>query len=238
MSVSGVKPRMKKKHKIAGVLFTLSVIILSCLCLWQVVRGYEKQDIERIYREGQGLSKTINQMPNDWKEINYQELLLTGQWYDGPDIVVENRSYMRRIGVEVWHPFKLVDGSLVLVNRGWFLNYPFLESITPDTKVTTTIKGVLYRPSRGFILGENLLKTTATHSVVQYHDPVLLSKLYAMNVSHMLLVLDNDDSFSGQRIWKPYVIDARKHFGYALQWGGLALTLLIFGFIWLREARQ
>ena len=225
-----------KKNSAVIILYVLGLSLLSGLSLWQYKRGVEKQEIAKLSEQTR--AEIFSSAPGDWNEYVYRESLLAGQWADPRTFVLENRIYRQRVGFEVLTPFKLSgDNTWVLVNRGWVATVE--EASSPVVSGPTTLAGVLYQPEKGVALGDSILpealKSDHWPKKSLYIDITVFSKAMGIELAPAMLVLDEGDPSSFIRIWKAAVMPAAKHFGYAVQWLGLAIAFLIYGVIWCRR---
>lgn len=218
------------------ILYVLGLSLLSGLSLWQYKRGVAKQEIAAI--EKQSGAKTISAVPVDWNETIYRKSRVEGHWSDPRSFVLENRIYKQRVGFEVFTPFQLTgDGKWILVNRGWVATTG--EAGRQAISGPVTLAGVLYLPEKGVALGEAILPEVMNSDLWPkkslYIDFRVFSEALDMEIEPAVLVLDESDPSAFVRIWKAAVMPAAKHFGYAVQWLGLAITFLIYGVIWFRR---
>ncbi|MGH6893433.1 MAG: SURF1 family protein [Dongiaceae bacterium] len=97
-----------------------AVIVMIGLCVWQVQRLYWKEGLiaEREARvaaapaalpsPGAGLS-----------DMEYRRVRLEGTFLHDKELFLGARSMNGNVGYHVLTPFALVDGAIVLVDRGW-----------------------------------------------------------------------------------------------------------------------
>jgi len=214
----------------------LGLGLLSGLSLWQYERGLEKQEIALL--TAQAGEVQLSKAPLDWNDYVYHQSILEGQWLDPRSFILENRVHKQRVGFEVLTPFKLSgDGSWVLVNRGWVATAE--EAVKQLDPGPVRLQGVLYLPEKGVVLGETILPDVMDSELwpkkALYIDLQVFSEALGEELAPAMLVLDQNDSSAFVRIWKAAVMPAAKHFGYAVQWLGLAITFLIYGVIWFRR---
>jgi surfeit locus 1 family protein len=218
------------------ILYMLGFGLLSGLSLWQYQRGLEKQEIALLTAQaGEAL---LSKAPLDWGEYVYRQSMLEGQWLDSRSFILENRVYKQRVGFEVLTPFKLSgDGSWILVNRGWVATIE--EAAAQPESGPARLQGVLYLPEKGMVLGETILPDVMSSESwpkkALYIDLQVFSEALGEVLTPTMLVLDQGDPSTFVRIWEAAVMPAAKHFGYAVQWLGLAITFLIYGVIWFRR---
>lgn len=218
------------------ILYALGLGLLLGLSIWQYVRGVEKQEIAVI--QAQSKTVAVSEVPGDWNDYIYRHSILEGRWLDFRSFVLENRIFKQRVGFEVITPFVLRnDDRVVLVNRGWVATPE--EVLSPPISGPTTLRGVLYLPQKGVILGDAVLPgamgSNSWPKKSLYIDLQVFSELLDTKIEPAMLVLDDNDPSAFIRIWKAAVMPASRHFGYAVQWLGLAITFLVYGVIWFRR---
>lgn len=232
------------------VQYLLKVVYLLCLSLllglggWQIGRGLEKNRLEKTLAEQQHQRIVIKKKPQSWDDIKYKDVALDGNWLTGKTFLLDNRIYQGQSGYEVLQPFQLSGGSVMLVNLGWIdknrIEKKGIEDVVSaaDSPASEKVSGQLYLPKRGFTLGVAYTNETSWPKIIQYFDREALSKALGVNLQPAVVVQESNPNRRLTRIWSPYVISALHHFGYAVQWWGLAFLLIIFGFIWSRNSSQ
>lgn len=218
------------------ILYALGLSLLSGLSFWQYQRGLEKQEVAaRTELAGEIL---VSKAPQDWNEYAYRDNKFEGQWADSRSFILENRIFKQQVGFEVLTPFRLsVDDKWILVNRGWVAN---AEAAVVSTETgPLSLRGVVYLPEKGVVLGDAILPGAMASDQWPkkslYIDIQAFSRALSVGLEPAVLVLDQRDPSAFVRIWKAAVMPAAKHFGYAVQWLGLAITFLIYGVIWFRR---
>ena len=203
---------------------------------------------------------TIDRAPPNWPDLAYRQVRLEGDWRaDRPkgEFLLANRIHRGRLGYEVFSPFQLAgDGATLLVNRGWVERADASVTntlTTPSTTPPTTdvpehagshveVGGQLYLPKKGFTLGraynEQPDASPAWPRVIQYFDAPALSAALGTALQPAALALDSNHPAAFVRIWQAYTMTATRHYAYAAQWWGLAITLIVFGIIWRRQSAR
>ena len=224
------------RRLVALTLYVIALTILLLLGTWQILRGQEKAQIEsRMAAGGQPLE--ISASPPDWAELDYRRADLSGSWIPDREFLLENRVHRGTPGFEVLTPFELAgDGAVLLVNRGWIGAGEDRGSIAVDPPGGGP-GGVLYRPEPGFTLGETVSGATRWPQKILYLDIGAVSERLGRGVEPAVLVLDPAHPLAHPRLWRPTAMPASRHYGYAVQWWGLALALLILGLIWRRKPK-
>jgi surfeit locus 1 family protein len=218
------------------ILYVLGLSLLFGLSIWQYQRGVEKQRVAAKRLESS--PEVLSAVPDNLNDFIYRNGNLSGRWLGERSFLMENRIYQGRVGYEVLTPFRLAaDEKILLVNRGWV---PSPEAADRKTGAgITTINGVLYFPEKGVALGDAILpeamNSNAWPKKALYIDLPVFSRALNTDIENTVFVLDENNPAAYKRIWKAAVMPAAKHFGYAVQWLGLALTLLIYGVIWIRR---
>ena len=228
------------------VKYLLRIVYLLCLSLllglggWQLSRGVEKNQLEKTLSEQHPHIVIKNRAPS-WDDMEYKAVELDGTWLEGKTFLLDNRIYRGQLGYEVLRPFRLAgDSSVVLVNLGWIAKDWIAENAVAGLQLASNlgsekVMGQLYLPEQGFTLGVAYTNQTSWPKVIQYFDWQALSQAVGFTLQPVVVVLETDPKLGLVKIWSPYVINALRHFGYAVQWWGLALLLIIFGFIWSRH---
>ena len=210
----------------------IAVLILVSLGTWQFTRGVYKAELEKKM-DMFASTMDLQTAPEDWNELNYREVRLTGKPQTAGTMLLDSRIYQGQVGYEVIVPFLLQDQSaIVLLNRGWVSREQtsLLENgaIFEDMKIA----GQLYLPKTGMKLVDTILVKDQWPRVIAYLDIPALSEELGVSLAPAVVVLDSNSDFAFQKIWQPYVMSPIRHYGYAVQWWGLALVLLAFGWIW------
>ena len=223
------------KKAITVVLYVCSLALLLSLGFWQVDRAQQKTTLLTLADSKDKEPQLIRQVPSDWNALNYQSVRLQGEWLPAQSFLVDNRVYKRQVGYELLTPFRLGDGSLVMVNRGWQPKQSASAELAEDSD---TVGGVVYLPSRGYAIGEAIAVADEWPAVSLYLDLEAFSARLQKPLQPVVLVVDKADKNALIPIWTPVVSGPERHWGYAAQWFGLALVLMIFGVIWARKSRR
>ena len=217
------------------LLFALALGLLLALGSWQVERGWQKSQILAQLSDHSQEYKPLNAIPHDFAAFDYHTVTLTGQWLNNKEFLLGNRFYQQQIGYEVLAPFRLPSGQLLLINRGWI---SAIQAKTIPVATATSIQGTLYVPKKGYTLGNSITDNSQWPRVSLYIDNAAFSQALGETVLPIMLVLDQQQTDSFTRIWQPVIMSPERHYAYALQWFGLAFTLLVFGFIWRKRGRN
>ena len=238
--------RNRRTYLLAYAAFFASFALLSGLGGWQLQRGLQKLAIEKIITTQPNPRATSNpdsqsnsrdSIPLNWDALAWRSLQLRGQWRSGRTLLLANRTYNGRLGFEVFTPLVLGDGGTLLINRGWVATPADAPRGLPDHPTRVTVRGQIYLPQKGFVLGEITHAPNAPFpKIIQYLDLAQLAQILGTELQPAVLVLEPTHPAAHTRIWQGVSMSSTRHFGYATQWWGLALVLLIFGVIWRRRA--
>ena len=222
----------------ALLMFSLLVILVS-LGIWQLNRAQEKVTIRDQFLTRRQLPVvTLGAELLDPGIMAYRPVVATGQYLENLQILLDNKVYLGRAGYHVLTPL-LLSGSdtLVLVNRGWIPWGPDRQRLphidTPTHEIT--IHGHLSKPAAHAISFDRASPNDGFEPVWQNLDLDRFELLTGRPVHRLVLLLDRatngDDALIRQ--WPDYEDSwIQRHYGYAVQWFGLALVLVvIFGFI-------
>ena len=202
--------------------------ILIYLGSWQVIRGLEKEDIVNKHYENKSLP-VINEKEMttlDLENLIYRTVNLEGE-YRSESYILDNRLYRQEAGYEVFTAFETSEKNIFLVNRGWVAkeNFNYDEDIK-SSKDTVSIQGIL-SPFKRF--GLNLINQKYLDGwpkLVQQVDYEATRNDLGAAINISVVQLSAASIGALEPIWKPVDLKPSRHYGYALQWFGLALVLI------------
>ena len=211
------------------VIFFLPILLY--LANWQISRGLEKKEIWEAY----AVNKTLPPMPekelslHEKEDLFYRSVVIQGS-YINKSFLLDNRVYQRKKGYEIFTPFKSKNQKVYLINRGWTSNYDSHPLEAPEGN--HYIEGII---SPFVKYGLSLSKAEAKENfpiVVQELTHISASKLLGkdLNIEKIVIQLSAASKGSFEPIWGPSELKAPRHWGYAVQWLGLALALVVLYF--------
>ena len=213
-----------------GKLMTAFVVfffpILIYLGSWQVMRGLEKKDIVSQHYENKSLP-VINEKEMttlNSESLIYRTVNLEGE-YQSESYILDNRLYRQEAGYEIFTTFETSEKNLFLINRGWVSKEDY-EKGTEEAEGKVTIQGVL-SPFKRF--GLNLadqIYLDGWPKLVQQVDYETTKNDIGNSINESVIQLSAASAGAFEPIWKPVDLKPSRHFGYALQWFGLALVLI------------
>lgn len=223
---------------------TLALLVLALMFarmgLWQVERKSEKQLLVRQFREAPLLSIEDALAQNTL----FARIEASGRYDSDRHVLLDNRILDGRAGVHVLTPFSLVDGRVILVNRGWLPLPPDRRSLphVATDGALKTISGILNKPSVGGprVGGADVLVGDHWPQLVTYLEIEAVGTALGVSLEPWLLQLDPGDAsgFEGRK-WKAAVMGPEVHGAYAVQWFALSLaTLIIWITLGVRRAKS
>ena len=202
--------------------------ILIFLGSWQVSRGIDKTDIVEKHYMNKSLpvinEKEMSVMNED--NLKYRTVNLYGE-FGQESYLLDNRLYRQEAGYEVFTTFETSENSVFLINRGWISK----EGFNYDEDILLKEKGIsiqgLLSPFTRF--GLNLVDESYVDTwpkLVQQIDYEAAKKDLGANINNSVIQLSAGSSGALEPIWKPVDLKPSRHYGYALQWFGLAIVLI------------
>ena len=226
--------KLKSNWKASLTFFCLLLLVLS-LGVWQIDRGYKKKELENTFLERQSLP--VIEIKYNIFEISdlYRNVVLEGKYLD-QIFLLDNKIHNGKPGLKVFSPFESINESLVLVSRGWIefedrSNLPMIKTERNALK----IQGILRSESKDFILENDYMKKNTNPILVQTINLDELSNYLGKPLSPYILELSELSKSAFVKTWQPINLSSFRHFGYAVQWFGLGLVLIIGYLFFLRK---
>jgi surfeit locus 1 family protein len=205
--------------------------ILVSLGFWQLDRAEQKRILLDQYRgkDNPTVFQLDPAMPVS-DDLQYQYTTASGHFDARRQFLLDNRIYESRVGYHVLTPFILDDfsGVAVLVNRGWIPLGDSREQL-PNLPVDTGMRELLGRiriPPQAFTLGEEEVRVGWPYRIQQIDTHQLAGEL-GYPLLPFVVLLDENEENGFVRDWRPVTFGPERNVGYAVQWFGLALALLI-----------
>lgn len=208
----------------------LFVMLFASLCVWQLSRGLEKRERQRLF----AADTSYTAWSEDLGAPPFQRLKAFGRYDAGHQILLENIVHNARPGFYVITPLLVGDSDAVLlVNRGWIEKRdgkPSLEDLAvTDTPLTVRGRaGSL--PRAGIKMGVGILPGQEWPRFAVFPDADEVATALGREVYPTVLLLDPQEDNGFLRDWQPPRFGPGRHFGYAFQWfvmGAVLTGLLI-----------
>jgi surfeit locus 1 family protein len=218
-----------------SLLMTLLTIALCVLLVrlgeWQWDRGLHRQAEWDAFARGADAPVALGEQ-SLVSLPRFKRIAVNGSWDVGHQFLLDNRSHGGLPGYEVLTPLRLSAGRVLLVDRGWV---PFTGSRAKLPDITLRDSGSLSLtgrvdnlPAGGLALGHAAPAADARWPKVTSF-PTLAELAAALNqpVQPWMLLLDPTSADGYVRDWQPPGLSPLRHWAYAIQWWGFAVTLVI-----------
>lgn len=213
----------------------LTVVVFAALIAlgrWQVRRAAETQRLWDQFAAGS--DATIGVDAATPPLARFRHVTLRGRYDATHQVLIEGmESPDGRTGDYVLTPFALVGGGWILVDRGWVAagpdNRPVQDlSVGADLRTLRGRADDLPRPGLRLGGGAPLAPPFPVLALYPRHaDLAALLKGQPLVAAAPQVLLDPDQTDGYLRHWTPPGFPPMRHTAYAVQWFGLALTLLV-----------
>jgi surfeit locus 1 family protein len=225
----------------AMTLLTIALcVVFVRLGEWQWQRGVHRQAEWDAFARGADApvplaAQSLGSLPR------FKRIAVTGRWDGAHQFLIDNQSHGGLPGYAVLTPLRLADGRVLVVNRGWV---PFtgsrarLPQIALLAGAPVTLTGRLDNlPVAGLALGHAAPMVGGSWPKLTGF-PTLADLATALHerLEPWTLLLDPRSGDGYVRDWQPPGLSPLRHWSYAIQWWGFAVTLTI---IWgIMSARR
>jgi surfeit locus 1 family protein len=215
----------------------LTLILLTVfvsLGRWQWHRGEARQALWEQYARSDDTALIANRA--DFERIDrFRNARLQGSFEPTRQFLLDNLSHAGQPGYQVLTPFRITDGRLVLVNRGWVPAGGYRDRL-PDISMTDAPHDITGRvdelPSGGLASGRagpDAKDPWPKRTTFPTHDQ-LAASLGEPHLLRRVLLLDPETPGGYVRDWQPPGLPPERHYSYAIQWWGFAVVLLVLYF--------
>lgn len=210
-----------------GLLALACALGLARVGCWQLERAQAKQALlDGIEKAAHAPLTALSELAAGGEDPRFHAVSVDGEFRADRQILLDNQLRGGQPGVRVYVPLQLPEsGAALLVDRGW-LAWTDRSQAPPRANVPAgpqQLTGVLLDPpGAGLQLGAE----------VADEWPLLLTRIDLGEIERRLgqplleFVLEDRDAPRAQSI-RAEMLPPERHRGYALQWFGLSLTVLI-----------
>ena len=220
-------------------ILTLAALLVAggtfSLGQWQLRRAAQKEAIQAAIDSKNRLSpldgRSLSATENIADEI-YRQALLQGVWQADHTIYLDNRPMNGRSGFWVLTPLKLQGtGQVIVVQRGWaprdFVDRSRLPAVITPAGVVTVQGRIAPPPSKLYEF-----KGIDSGPLRQNLDLAAFHAETGLPLFEQVSVLQTGGPSEGLlREWAAPNLGVDKHYGYAFQWFGLCLLVVIL-YVW------
>jgi surfeit locus 1 family protein len=216
-----------------GLLLSLFVLVMAVVMLrlgwWQLDRAEEKRQILAEYQQRlEAPAIDLNAMaPRE--DMQYYQVAARGEFDAEHQLLLDNRVHNGIPGYQVLTPYRIGEVA-VLINRGWVPGTGYRDRLPPIPldNAPQRMRGRVKMPSEPvFAMSEAVAFTSGWPKVVQYVDPVVMSRELGYELLPYVVLMDPDLPGGFVREWPVVNMQPAKHTSYAMQWFGLTLVLLV-----------
>ncbi|CAH0537671.1 hypothetical protein VMF7928_01228 [Vibrio marisflavi CECT 7928] len=227
---------LKSKNFWVCVLITLVVFsLLVKLGLWQLSRGYEKQQLESH------LAQNIAKDPVEFDsfleahgEEEHNAAAYTGQKVfaefspvSGSYVLLDNQTLNGKVGYLAYQLVKSERGHYFLLERG-FVAGKKIRSELPAVnwlEEPANLNGQLYQRMMNPLSNELGLELTEPKRIQNLNLEQLSSVFGVEIVPYLFQPVEENWPYA--QPWQPLPMSSKKHFGYSFQWFSMAVMLLV-----------
>jgi len=234
---------MRRHTRLLGWMLALVAMAVFCLLgCWQLQRMQQKQALL------QAQAAAAAQPPTTLSRAlaaagPVHGIVDHGRFLPGL-VLLDNQMRHGRAGVKVYRPFRSDEGALLLVDLGWrVLPADRTLPVLPPPPSPVAVRGLLApAPAPGLALGPVASPAGPQRWLASRLQSDALAPLLGLpGLPTRVLRLDPALPFGDERDLDllPNTLPPQRHLGYAVQWFGLALTVLVVALVleWRRRRR-
>lgn len=222
-----------------GLVITCGLFVWAGL--WQLDRRSQKQQLFAAFDDGDAAA-----IPVEWAaglptaKSRYRRIEVDGNYDSRHQILLDSMMHLGRPGYHVLTPLQTGEKA-VLVNRGW-VPANADRAVLPEVSVAEDRRRVSGRldllPRPGIRTAPRAIDARATWPRrLLFPTATEIGNELGYQPYEFQLLLDSDAGDGFVRDWRPAITGPERHTGYAIQWFGLALMLvIIYVFVNLKKA--
>lgn len=205
------------------------IALCASLGRWQLERAEHKRALFAGFAAG---DREAIDLPVSFEPVErYRKIRARGAYDPSRQFLLDNMTHGGVAGFQVLTPLVRADGRVLLVNRGFIAlrgRRDELPSLPVDAgpRVVTGRADFLPRAAIALVAPP----ATGWPRLVSFPELDKIRQALRADVYPQVLLLDPAEPEGFVRDWQPPGLPPEQHLGYALQWFGLAATLLV---IWL-----
>jgi surfeit locus 1 family protein len=226
-SLTGFNLRFTPRWQMS-LLAVFAILLFTRLGYWQLQRAAEKKLMLSAHHEFAS-QDPISWQPDRKLPAQYQPIVVKGHFLPKV-LLLDNQHYQHQFGYHVISPLMLVNGHVILVDRGWLAGDVTRREL-PEVDVPSgfiDVMGQVYYPSdKNWSLGQLIEKEQLNLAVIELIDTQLVSQFLHKSVYPFIIRLGKYEAGGYVREWAIVSMPPERHDAYALQWFAMALVILI-----------
>ena len=230
----------KKIPIMATLVAFVAVVIMLRLGFWQLERMEEKQQrLETLTEKLNSGNLSLVNLPDELELAADTPVEFSGLADLQRLIYLDNRIVEGSVGYEVLVPVETNVGW-VLVNYGWVQatnSRAKLPDIAIDAR-NNNFTGNVVVPSMNPMIKETATAMDGFPLLIQQIDIDTISDITGIAFQPFVVALQQAPDSLFKNNWRPVVMPPEKHFGYALQWFGLAIAAIVIYFVALYKRKS
>ena len=212
---------------------SLVFALFARLGFWQLERAGEKR--ERLDNVAAVLAARTPQSSSVIADIDrargYDWIDVEGRFANGPMVLLDNQQQDGAAGVRAYRVFVPNQGARVLLDLGWVALPPdrTLPQLAFDPSPIRLAGLLLPPPGQGIDVGGPVAQPDGTLLATAIDLPMLRASLKQPTLAPRVFRPEPRSGFGFDRDFDilPNTLPPERHLGYAVQWFGLAATVLI-----------
>lgn len=219
--------------------------LLAGLAFWQVQRGQEKTRLLAGFTASRDATQQYEMAVDQARALLGQETVFVracfaGHFVADHQFLLDGQMQGGQVGFDVWTPLVRPSGERLMVNRGWVAqdSERHVVAALAVGNDEREVCGTLVRfPRSGWAL-QPAPESESWPRVVVYPAFEELEHALGTSIYPLLLLLDVDEPDGYLRFWRPVTMTPEQHYGYAVQWAGLALTWVVMTMVFWRRRNR
>lgn len=212
----------------------------TCMALgtWQVQRlAWKNGLIAQI--AAANAQAPLTTLPDDASELavlQFRRAELKGEWLGGTEFHLTPRYWRDQFGYSIITPFKLADGRILLINRGWVPADKKAPETRPETAVHghATLSGLVRvgaersyftppsSPEKNLWFGRDVAQMAETARLTHV-IPAMLDEVGEQDIAHLPIPSDGTIRLRND------------HLSYLITWYGIAVGILVIFVVYHRK---
>lgn len=220
------------------IMSAAAVLLMFGLGIWQLQRLAWKEaliaDIEQAAQFSHAPA-TLPDNPDALRALRFRLVAPTGEYLQEPEFHLAARYFRSQLGYSIFNPFKLEDGRIVLVNRGWVPAARKAEDKHPPAphgpqtllaQLRTSHERNPFtpanQPERNVWFGRDVA-AMCEHAGLKDCLPVTLDVVREQDPERLPIPATGE------------IRPRNDHLGYAITWFGIGLAVLVIALLYHRK---